>query len=115
MAKMQISPESKLRRFECTLGFERVRLSSKEETIEVPTAWAVSAMGHPDLLLSFDKSDKEYFDNLTEGQLSSLKRAMLPEHEIESAKDAIAILIPKPVAKRGRKPSSTKATTEKKE
>ena len=103
---MEIAESSRKRRYSCVIAFEEYNLV-KGEKIEVPNEWAIGALSHPDLMFSFTKEDEPFFKALSEGNIASINRQV--EEEITSAKEAIALFIPKP--KKGRKPaSSTKST-----
>lgn len=98
---MEISESSSLRRFKCKVHFTEVSLV-KGEKVEVPNGWAISALGHNDLLFSFTKEDEAFFKGLNEQQIASINRQV--EEEVLSPKDAITLFIPR----RAKKSSATK-------
>lgn len=103
---MEISESSNLRRFKCRIGFNQISLE-KGDKVEVPTGWALSALGHKDLLFSFTKEDEGFFKGLDEQKIASINRQV--KEDITSPKDAIALLIPKKTMKSATPKKATKA------
>lgn len=107
---MEITESSNLRRFKCRIGFSQVSLV-KGDKVEVPTGWALSALGHKDLLFSFTKEDEGFFKGLNEQQIASINRQV--KEDITSPKDAIALFIPKRAMKSATSKTATKAKASK--